>query len=503
MSPFPSSLIRAPLPGECVYSIAANLACDWAFQVPEAAKAFLRSPKIARDYVGQLNDIAQAFDPSLAITGRHLALRHTALPLQLAFVDQARRECLIQRALNGSVLQLELGIAPSGIETVRALRFCPLCMDADRQRYGRAFWHVAHQISGVHVCSAHETPLLAASATDLRGGAARYITAEIAANEESVPLAQATTGPLLGIARDADWLLKNDDIPAPGPQKLHAHHRALAIANGYSTSNGAVAITALATDLIAHYGRSFFDALAPGRDGAAWVAQLVRPPRAHQQPIRHLLLSRFFGLTIEQFLDGGNRAMASRSTPREHKHRIKDQGRLARLLIEKRAQWTAACEVEQRSAREANEPLYAWLWRNDRLWLRSHRRRAVARKPNFELWAKRDAELAEQVAQLASATKATNGPRVSRCYLARRSGRYGWLVRDHPHLPKTNAAIRSCCESAVDHAIRRISMHCAAGNDTTAVWRVREACGISSSLAETPVIATALAAAVGIKACHE
>jgi len=39
-------------------------------------------------------------------------------------------------------------------------RYCPLCYQTDRDRYGEAYWHVEHQISLVQICTKHRCRLV-------------------------------------------------------------------------------------------------------------------------------------------------------------------------------------------------------------------------------------------------------------------------------------------------------------------------------------------------------
>ena len=53
------------------------------------------------------------------------------------------------------------GIIASAIKSPKDLRFCPLCLEADQQQYGEAYWHRLHQVPGVLVvCSLHAVFLL-------------------------------------------------------------------------------------------------------------------------------------------------------------------------------------------------------------------------------------------------------------------------------------------------------------------------------------------------------
>lgn len=39
------------------------------------------------------------------------------------------------------------------------LRYCPLCVKEDRERYGETYWHTKHQLRGIHICPTHHCRL--------------------------------------------------------------------------------------------------------------------------------------------------------------------------------------------------------------------------------------------------------------------------------------------------------------------------------------------------------
>jgi len=45
----------------------------------------------------------------------------------------------------------------------RYLRYCPICAEADRERYGESYWHRVHQMQGVDICPYHHCRLVDSS----------------------------------------------------------------------------------------------------------------------------------------------------------------------------------------------------------------------------------------------------------------------------------------------------------------------------------------------------
>ncbi len=107
-------------------------------------------------------------------TAREVILEHTLLPFYFPFHPAPRCEQWLTQIGTGSspVLKAQMGLAASQFGASHPLKACPICMQLDRSDYGVAYWHVEHQIPGMHICRAHRKPLLVA--TDKVSGQDRF-----------------------------------------------------------------------------------------------------------------------------------------------------------------------------------------------------------------------------------------------------------------------------------------------------------------------------------------
>lgn len=107
-------------------------------------------------------------------TAREVILEHTLLPFYFPFHPAPRCEQWLTQIGTGSspVLKAQMGLAASQFGASHPLKACPICMQLDRNDYGVAYWHVEHQIPGIHICRAHREPLLVA--TDKVSGQDRF-----------------------------------------------------------------------------------------------------------------------------------------------------------------------------------------------------------------------------------------------------------------------------------------------------------------------------------------
>lgn len=488
-----SCLVAAPLPDECLYSIAAHHTERWHGGTARGTRTVLGHPTIlARDVIGNLRELAGAFGALPNLTAEALALDHTALPVFLPFSD---RTDWVECACSSGSLQLRLGIAASRLASARALRFCPECAKSDRATFGRAYWHREHQLAGMLVCPKHAAALVeSAVRPDLHQGSPKFTSLEEVCTGTPVQLSEEERQRLIPIAQGIRWLLDHP-INGPGLAQLHELYRRRAHGRGFRQKNGSVAISRLRESVEAFYGRRLLEQISceiPGRH-CDWVATLPRKPRGSHQPIQHLLLMHFLGLSVSEALREATTCIPRTSATRPHVHRIRSGDRLKRLLSAKRKLWLNELATSNTSARSSAPSLYFWLWRNDRTWLHEHRGPRPVRQSDHSQWHDRDERLAAGVPKIARELRAAVPPiRASRSMIASRSGRRAWLIRDHPLLPRTNAALRISSEGAVDFALRRIAGEVAMHGPFDKPWRLRVASGISTSLVRHPDVARAL-----------
>jgi hypothetical protein len=489
------SLVQVPLPGECVYGIAAAFVQRWFRGSRQgAALLFDGTAPAARDIPARLPQLAASLPPDLGLDAARLALLHTALPIHLPFYDEERQAALFRAIDLGQAMQLRLGTAPARVTCARALRLCPKCVRRDRAKFGRAYWHREHQLPGVLTCPVHDCALVVTSVRPESTHGAAIFTAP----DRACPVAHERLDAKEGyfarrLSREMAWLLRTE-IPRPGPGRLHAYYRHLLHAAGYNQPNGSVAVARLCADLTSYFGRPFLRRLGclPGCD-FGWVAALARSPRSHQQPLRHLLLLIFLRRSVAHLKE----AMAFTPyspTGKPHPFRIRNPTRLRRLRPEKRRAWLKIiCAERAKTAKDL--AVYAWLYRNDRAWLRSHRGARANRSVDTAVWNRRDAKLAMKIPRLAAKImRERPARRASRSAIASALGATSWLVQDHAHLPRSVAAIKTSAESAVAYAIRRINLIRVSPQikSPLPVWKLRTLAGISTALSRKKAVATVL-----------
>lgn len=234
--------------------------------------------------------------------------RHTLFPLYAPFLPPERRDRLRHQMTsgNGKALSARLGMLTSHIPPHGWLRFCPACVNSDRERLGETYWHRLHQAPGVEVCPVH-TIFLEDSTAERQSGKRTFIPAELAVHQ-ALPRS-AAGDPLchfmLDIAKCADHLLHNA-YTSPGPAFFRSQYISLLQRHGLITIKGSLRVVEFLKALTDYYPPSFLSLLhcelnRTKHIEAEWPARLPFG-RKPQHPLHHIVVIRFLGATLEAFL---------------------------------------------------------------------------------------------------------------------------------------------------------------------------------------------------------
>lgn len=305
-------IFPAPYPDELLYSVCARY--KDLMQYPNGSTAtgdfFGTATSAVVDLPNKLEHLISALPPGHLYTVDEFIDGHTMLPFYAPFLSRERARALRAEMRGAGENQIfeRLGLNATRSARPTWLRFCPLCADVDRGRFGETYWHRTHQLSGVEVCPIHAVflePTQAPFHNDRNPGVA--ISAESVLRDSPprrLDLSDRHHGALLDIARTAarvlDWgegKCGNDDI------RERYYSRLLEM--GLAYYNGSVRATELASRFTEQYPPQILEALNckisdPQRN---WLLRLLRSGFAgvSHLPIRHILLIRFLGCSVEEF----------------------------------------------------------------------------------------------------------------------------------------------------------------------------------------------------------
>lgn len=271
-----------------------------------------RQAAAVTDLPTRINSIVDRLHPQTLHSATTLINAHTLFPLYRPFLPTSRAERAI-RLMTGEIrtgnVHMTIGLTASVVRPLKFLRFCPLCLRADERNHGEPFWHRSHQVPGVPECHLHHVWL---SDSDVAVGGVRARQSLVLLDPEMMvqqPCREARKFFHYSWLASAGYQLLNGlgFEQTLGPVELRRRYLHHLHSQGLASATGRMEGRRLAESFHDFYGEEFLAALHCGlaTDHADnWLLALVRKPLKASHPLHHLLLIRFLGLEIKDFLLG-------------------------------------------------------------------------------------------------------------------------------------------------------------------------------------------------------
>ncbi len=305
----------SPYPDELLYSICARY--SEAVQYPN--KRSLNTDLLGKEGATSVIDLplhlahlASVLPPNQTYSVDNLISRHTLFPFYAPFIPSERVEQIREMMRSGASNRVHAvaGINKSPIRRPDRLRFCLVCAEQDRKRFGETYWRRIHQLPVVEVCPDHLTFLESSPVSvSHRTNPGLYVPAEQATRAMSANIRPLDRGDkshqiLVRLASDAAWLL-NQSLD-PDHESLRASYYTLLMDRGLLSGGGMVKRQKLMQAFGEAYPGALLAALQSDFDEkkrTSWVTALLsdlKSGRTHH-PLRHLLLIQLLGYTAESF----------------------------------------------------------------------------------------------------------------------------------------------------------------------------------------------------------
>lgn len=115
-----------------------------------------------------------------------ILMKHTMFPCYGRFIKPDRKQKAFDSlcGMKGNYYNL-LPMQKSKDGKERHLRYCPICVSEDRERFGESYWHRLHQLQGMNCCSIHKCRLIDSSIVISGKGSPKLVTAEEVIPSES------------------------------------------------------------------------------------------------------------------------------------------------------------------------------------------------------------------------------------------------------------------------------------------------------------------------------
>ena len=113
-----------------------------------------RSDNPSKEFIGHLNPQAKVLISKM-YSLEELVLNHTMYPQYARFIPLAQKKSALYHLEHDPCDVHRLFSVLPRVEGEQYMRYCPLCVQEDRETYGEAYWHRKHQIRNMSICTKH------------------------------------------------------------------------------------------------------------------------------------------------------------------------------------------------------------------------------------------------------------------------------------------------------------------------------------------------------------
>lgn len=301
--PYPDELLYSIIARYCIQSGNINVI----YSSEDVFGRENRNLAISPELPGNIDLLVANLPKNTKLSSDSFIYNTTLFPYIAAFLPEyrAREVYNIMRAGQTSVIYNKAGLVSGSIKSNRMFRFCPKCIEKDTKRYGEAYWHRSHQVTGVFICPIHKEPIYDSS-TPYRGNyRMNYIPAskDVCKVESQIQIKETAAEKLNWIAEDIHEILNRPFKYQPLMTKKFSYMERL-IEKKIANMISMVHQKRLRSELIDFWGTDVLEMVqSPIEEDkeCQWLNILTWEKENISLPIRHILLMRFLGIKIDDF----------------------------------------------------------------------------------------------------------------------------------------------------------------------------------------------------------
>lgn len=240
-----------------------------------------------------------------------IIFRHTIFPLFMPFQSQPRIQAVMPMLKGDSLgsIKYRLGLITGRFGAEHALKACSCCIETDISCYGVAYWHLSHQFPGVLICPVHNVWLQESALN--RRWAGRFQLA-LPAQAALIPQPAKDLDPITldAVIQLADSVL---DLASLGPSKSFNPLLVRSVYRNALGNLGHRSPTSLQAASFAQHSSRIqpFHPLTSlptsTQTASTYIEQLIRSPRGHSHPLKHLVMITWLFGRVGTFVDAYDR----------------------------------------------------------------------------------------------------------------------------------------------------------------------------------------------------
>lgn len=302
-----------PYPDELLYSICAR----YADRVQYSSSLYVlqelfgsKCQTVIFDLPYRLGHLISILPNGHQYTVEQLIYNHTMLPVYLPFLDDKKLQKVLDMMKGKDSEDL---VNPKKFLKLNKystfFRFCPLCFQEDKQRYGEYYWHRLHNFSAVIVCPIHHVFLENSNVfmSQKTHNYEFFSATKVVLPDKLIFIEQTNPAHqiLLKISQDVQWLLNFEQLEFQF-ESLFDRYIQFLIQLSLANKGGTIQLKSLLKKFLDYYPQEvlkILDCQIDEKIDNPWLFLIVpnlKKNKAHSL-IYHLLLIQFFGKTAEEF----------------------------------------------------------------------------------------------------------------------------------------------------------------------------------------------------------
>lgn len=232
---------------------------------------------------------------------------HTLYKFYTAFFSQELSEEIMNRMKcggGGNICTL-IGVH-SVTNKHNHLKYCPICVKEDIEKYGEAYWKRVHQVPGILVCHIHKEILVDSNvSTYYENNDLNLLHGNSIISCTEKKYTEEILSKLYLIATDIDYIMKSNlekrDIKWFKQNYLNYLKKMNLV-----TKDGRIKKRKLIESFKSYYGEEILDILDSNinyDDSYNWIIGLLGKREIHINTLRHILFIRFLGISVSEIFN--------------------------------------------------------------------------------------------------------------------------------------------------------------------------------------------------------
>ncbi|WP_313054397.1 TnsD family Tn7-like transposition protein [Pseudomonas lopnurensis] len=254
-------------------------------------------------------------DPDVIIS------RRTIFPFFRPFQSQEHVQAAINimKGLQLGSIKYKLGLLTERFGAEHPLKACHACIDADINNHGTSYWHLCHQYPGVLICPIHNQMLQECIHNRQWSGRFRWTLPEKGdlTSWEFSAFNSITKHALLQLSRSVLDLAAVGNTRSFDPFIIRSVYRNTLQDMGLLNSISQKAAPSLAkyAALLQPY-HPLTSLPHTAQKARTYIEHLVRNPRGHSHPLKHLVMINWLFGKVRDFIDAYDRVKAEKAEKR-------------------------------------------------------------------------------------------------------------------------------------------------------------------------------------------